>query len=86
MPIYSNQLVNRYQSGTDVQSTYVKTKNIYFMNNGLFFIKVVTVLIKTDMALILMNEFLRLGFFAIFILLYTKMVIQHEWKLIISHQ
>ena len=56
------------------------------MNNGLFFIKVVTVLIKTDMALILMNEFLRLGFFAIFILLYTKMVIQHEWKLIISHQ
>ena len=56
------------------------------MSNGLFFIKVVNVLIKTDMALILMNEFLRLGFFAIFILLYTKMVIQHEWKLIISHQ
>lgn len=45
------------------------------MNNGLFFIKVVNVLIKTDMALILMNEFLRLGLFAIFILLYTKMVI-----------
>ena len=86
MPIYSNQLVNRYQSGTDVQSTYVKTKKKYFMNNGLFFIKVVTLLIKTDMALILMNEFLRPGFFAIFILLYTKMVIQHEWKLIISHQ
>lgn len=37
MPIYSNQRVNRYQSGTDVQSTYVKTKNIYFTNNGLFF-------------------------------------------------
>lgn len=33
------------------------------MNNGLFFIKVVTVLIKTDMALISMNEFLRLDFF-----------------------
>lgn len=30
MPIYSNQLVNRYQSGTDVQSTHVKTKIYIF--------------------------------------------------------
>lgn len=30
MPIYSNQLVNRYQSGTDVHSTYVKTKIYIF--------------------------------------------------------
>ena len=40
------------------------------MNNGLFFIIVSTVLIKTDMALILMNKFLTLGFFAIYTIIY----------------
>lgn len=30
MPVYSNQLVSRYQSGTDVQSTFVKTKKFIF--------------------------------------------------------
>ena len=37
MPIYSNQRVNRYQSGTDVQSTYVKTKIYIFYEQWFIF-------------------------------------------------
>lgn len=61
MPIYSNQ--QPINLSIDINQELMssplmwKQKYIYFMNNGLFFIKVVNVLIKTDMALILMNEF-----------------------------